>query len=368
MVWLHGASVGEGLSLVPLAARIRDLRPDVNLVVTTGTRAAAEVVAPQLPAGAFHQFVPIDTPSAARRFIGHWRPDLGVFVESELWPNLIEAARNSGARLALVSAKLSQGSLRNWSRFPRAARAVLGAFDLIFARDPLSASHFEALGARVDGIWDAKLGAAPLPVAETELLRLRAEFHGHALILATSTHPGEEAQIARAFASAAADFPSARLVIAPRHPARGAEVARVVTAEGLSAGRRSQGAGHGERRALIADTMGELGLWYRLATLAIVGGSLMDGLSGHNPLEPARLGCPFVAGVHVGHWPIYGQFVDADATRLVGGSDDLAVAMRQAFTHSEMFTEMAVRAMALVRRLDAQSQALAPSLVTLLEK
>jgi 3-deoxy-D-manno-octulosonic-acid transferase len=367
LVWMHGASVGEGLSLLHLVSQVRALRPDVHILVTTGTRASAELLAERLPGGVVHQFAPIDTPDATARFISYWRPSLAVFVESELWPNLIDAARASGARMALVSARLSERSWRNWRRSPRAARDVLGAFDLVFARDLQARERIEGLGGRVDGVWDAKLGAPPLAVDSAALERAREQLDGLSLVLAASTHPGEEAIVARAFAEATTEAPNARLILVPRHPERGAEVEAVVRAEGLTIARRSLAGDLATARIYVADTMGELGLWYRLASLAVVGGSLVDGVGGHNPLEPARLGCPFVAGPHVDLWPIYSAFVEADATRLLKGQSELADFMSRALNRTPGLTDMASRALAVARERDTEAEAVAPWLLALMD-
>jgi 3-deoxy-D-manno-octulosonic-acid transferase len=290
-----------------------------------------------------------------------------VFVESELWPNLVGAARASGARLVLVSARLSERSWRNWRRSPRAARDIFGGFDLVLARDPQARARIEDLGGRVDGVWDAKLGAPPLAVDSATLARVRSQVDGLTLILTASTHPGEEAIIARAFAQAAHDAPPARLVLVPRHSERGAEVEAALRAEGLTIARRSQGGDPATARTYVADTMGELGLWYRMAVLAVVGGSLVDGVGGHNPLEPARLGCPFVAGRHVNLWPIYSAFVEADATRLLKGQIELADFMRRALSRTPDLTDMASRALAVARERDTEAEALAPRLLALMD-
>lgn len=364
LVWLHGASVGEGLSLLPLVARFRILRPDVGVLVTTGTRASAEVLTPRLPPGAFHQFAPVDTPDSTARFVGHWRPSLAVFVESELWPNLIFAARRSGARLALVSAKMSDRSFGAWRKFASASRATLGAFDLILARDAQAGARFEALGGAVGGIWDAKLGASPLPADEDELRDLRGVIGDRRAILAASTHPSEEAAIVHAFAAEAAI--SALLIIVPRHAVRGPEVERIVQGSGLTVARRSAGGGPAGVQVLVADTLGELGLWYRLAALAIIGGSLVEGVGGHNPLEAARLGCPFISGPYVAHWPIYGDLVRAGATRLLDGPDELPAWLRRSLAGDPSLSAMADCAAGFVERRDTQSQAVAPRLLALL--
>jgi 3-deoxy-D-manno-octulosonic-acid transferase len=285
-------------------------------------------------------------------------------VESELWPNLIFAARRSGARLALVSAKMSDQSFRTWRRFRSASRTTLGAFDLILARDAQAGARFEALGGPVGGLWDAKLGAPPLSADEGELQRLRNVLGDRPVILAASTHPGEEEDVIRAFKAVAA--PTALLIIAPRHVGRGAEVERAAREGGLTVARRGAREGSMEVQVFVADTMGELGLWYRLSALAIVGGSLAEGVGGHNPLEPARLGCPFVSGPYVAHWPIYRDLVGAGATRLLDGPDELVPWLRRALAGDPSLRAMADRAAAYTARRDVEGEAVAPRLLSLL--
>ena len=161
LVWLHGASVGETLSLVSLVEALAAARPDIVILVTSGTRTSAALMAERLPAGVIHQYLPVDGPSATARFLDHWRPSLGVFVESELWPNLLLGARERGVRLALLSAKLSEASFNGWRRAPGAARRLLGGFDLILAQDERAAERITALGGGVQDVADLKFGAAP---------------------------------------------------------------------------------------------------------------------------------------------------------------------------------------------------------------
>ena len=210
LAWLHGASVGEALSLVPLAAALAEARDDLSLLLTAGTRTSAELLAQRLPPRAIHQYAPIDAPRApARQFLDHWRPDLGVFVESELWPNLLGEARRRNVRMALLSAKLSDKSLRNWSRLRGAAQALLGAFELILAQDEAAADRFESLGVKVQGLADLKFGAPPLPADPAALYALRGAIGKRPVILAASTHPGEEEIVLDAFAPLAGRRPKA---------------------------------------------------------------------------------------------------------------------------------------------------------------
>ena len=285
----------------------------MSVLLTTGTVTSAALLADRLPAlglaDVLHRFVPLDVPGWVSRFLDHWRPDVAGFVESELWPNLIEGCQARGIPLMLVNARISARSLRGWQRVPGFARQVVGAFDRVQAQSDADAAHLLALGARrVDAPGNLKLAAPPLPADPVELARLRAAIGGRPVWLASSTHPGEEevaAQVHRALAPAHGGLLT---IVAPRHPDRGPAVAAI-----LGAPRRAAGQGPGPD-FWVADTLGELGLLYRLVPLAFVGRSLI-GHGGQNPLEPARLGCAIAVGPHTGNFQ--------DAVRLLEASGAL---------------------------------------------
>jgi 3-deoxy-D-manno-octulosonic-acid transferase len=251
----------------------------------------------RLPSRALHQFVPVDTPSATARFLDHWRPDVGLFVDSDIWPNLVLGARQRGVKLALVNARMSERSLAGWSWAPKTAAALLSAFDLCLAQDEEIAARFRKLGAGdVRTIGSLKADAPPLSADPIQLDALRAAIGARPVLLAAQTHPGEDETILPAYDTLRQALPDLLAIIVPRHVERGPEIA-------MLCGGRSH-----RRRALhempatgtsvyIADTMGELGLFYRLALFAFVGGSLVRH-GGQNPLEPARLGCAVLAGPH----------------------------------------------------------------------
>jgi 3-deoxy-D-manno-octulosonic-acid transferase len=296
LVWLHGISVGETQSLLPLIAALRARRPDLALLVTSGTLTSAELLAKRLPASVIHQFAPVDSPGAVTRFLEHWRPAAGLFVESELWPNLIMAARARGVRLALLSARMTEATARRWARSPGSARALIGAFDVILPQDAASAARLARLGAAPAGRLNLKLVGEPLPADPGELQRLRDGLAGRKAVVAASTHPGEEPLIGGAARQAGAPV----LVVVPRHPDRGEAVAAELSTQGFRVARRSAGQALGpETTAYVADTLGELGLFLRLADAVVMGGSLVDGIGGHNPLEAARLGKPMITGPYV---------------------------------------------------------------------
>ncbi len=367
LAWLHGASVGESLSLLPLVEAIGAARPDAQVLVTSGTRTSAELLARRLPPGAIHQYAPIDGPRAVSRFLDHWKPDLAILVESELWPNLLLQTRLSGSRMALLSAKLSDGSFRNWSRFPRSARALLGGFDLVLAQDARAAARLSALGAQVAGLADLKFGAAPLPANRDDLQTLKVQIGERPLILAASTHAGEDETVLDAFAAVAASPRSPLLVIVPRHPERGPAVAELARSRGFSVSLRSAGQPVGPEQVHVADTLGELGLWFRLARLAVIGGGFTAGIGGHNPLEPARLSCPFVSGPHVANWAnTYAELAEAGAGDAIADAGALAGLMGAAMRDEPALTDRALKARAYVEARDAEARAVPARVLELL--
>ena len=327
LVWIHGVSVGESLSHLPLVERLDRERPEIKVLVTSGTRTSAELMARRLPPHVIHQYAPIDGPRAARRFIEHWRPNLGVFVESELWPNLLAAAQAQGTRLALLSARFSERSMRAWDRSPRAAHALLDMFDLIYAQDFETHGWIEEHGVAVAGRLDLKRFADPLPYDREAYDALRAAIGERVVVVAASTHAGEEVLIGEAVRDL---DPRPLLILVPRHPERGSAVAFNLAARGWAVLRRSESDVVGPKtEAYIADTLGELGLFYRLADVAVMGGSFVEGLGGHNPLEPARLSRPIITGPHIDAFvEVYTDLIAEKAALLVKDERELSSALR----------------------------------------
>lgn len=332
LVWLHAASVGETQSALPLIAAMTAARPDLAVLLTTGTVTAARLVAARAPERVIHRAAPLDVPAWVARFLDGWRPDLGVFVESELWPNLIEAAAARGVPLALVNARMSARSARLWRLSGAAGRRLLSRFGLVAAQGQADAARFSALGAQPLAWGNLKHAAPPLPADAAELAALVAALEGRVAWIAASTHPGEEAAALAAHRALAPRFPGLLTILAPRHPERGAEVAAL--AAGLPVARRSLGEAPGrETQVLLFDTIGELGLAYRLSRVAFVGGSLVPR-GGQNPVEPARLGLPVLVG------PRHANFTDTVAAlREAGALTVLPDAGALAATLSDVLTD-----------------------------
>ena len=345
LVWLHGASVGESLSLLPLIERLRAARPDATLLVTSGTTTSAELLAQRLPPGVVHQYAPIDAPRAGARFLDHWKPDLVVFVESEIWPGLILGAKARGAKLALLSARLSAKSLAGWERAQAFAHRVFGAFDVVLAQENETAVRLKDLGARDHGRLNLKLAGAPLLIEPDKFAALKAEANGRKVLFAASTHPGEDEIVLDAFHKIA-DY--ALLVIAPRHPVRAPDIVKVAEARGFDVALRTQtpfGAAH----VYVADTLGEMGLWFSLADAALIGGSLVPGPGGHNPVEAAQLGCPIITGPHVDNWQgVYADLIGANAVLMAEDALSLTGAFSEVLLQPALAAERAERARAVV--------------------
>lgn len=325
LVWFHAASVGESLSLLGLIAGLRDTRPDVAVLVTTGTLTSARMLEAALPPGVQHQFAPCDTVPATRAFLARWRPTLAVFTESELWPRLMADTRAAGVPVLLINARVSDATLRRWQAWPRTVRALLDQFDLILAQEASTAQAMTALGvARVTVSGSMKQELAPPGADPATLVALQAAIGARRPWLAASTHPGEEAMALIAHRTAL----EALLIVAPRHPDRGAEVTAAAVAAGFVTARRSAGDLPGrDTQVYVADTMGEMGLWYRLCDRAFVGGSIA-AMGGHNPYEPAALGSAILAGPQVWNFAeAYDRLADEGAVYPVTDAADLAAGL-----------------------------------------
>ena len=326
LIWLHGASVGELNSVLPLIERLH--ARGLDLLVTSGTVTSSKVAAQRLPHGIVHQFVPFDIPVYVRRFLDHWRPQLALFVESDLWPNMLSETAARRIPMLLVNARLSERSFERWRRLPAGIRYLLGRFDLALARTGLDAERLQALAAsRVVITGDLKLDVPAPPAEPTALAVLKAAIGTRPLLAAASTHPGEDESILAAHCALRDKHPRLLTVVAPRHPERGAQIAELARAAGLSCALRSQGMlPTDDIEVYIADTLGELGLLYRLASAVFIGGSLVQH-GGQNPIEAAKLGAAVLHGPHTWNFSdIYHALDEANGALPVAGGEALTPA------------------------------------------
>ncbi len=324
LVWMHGASVGECTMLLPLIAQFRKSRPDINILITSATVTAANLLKTRLPEGCFHQYVPLDHPNYVRSFLDHWRPGLALWSESEIWPNMITEADKRGIKMALINARMSEASLSGWAKRKTSAQDIFSRFDLILAADkPTGDSLGWFTGRDIPATGNLKDAAPPLPADQRELAQMQATIKDRSVWCAASTHAGEDEIMLRAHQAVLAANPSALLILAPRHPERREEIMRLIRAQGLRAESRSlQGRLGADTQIYLFDTIGDMGLAYRLSALTFVCGSLIKGLSGHNPLEPARLGSAVMTGGHIASFAdIYNTMFKFSAARRILSPD-----------------------------------------------
>ena len=310
LVWIHGASVGEVLAAAGLIEKLRAL--NLRILLTSGTVTSAAIVAKRFPADVIHQYVPYDSPRYVARFLDHWRPSLALFIESDLWPNLILSSAARRLPMVLINGRMSQRSFPRWRRMSNTISALLGRFDVCLAQSELDGERFSTLGSRnVVVTGNLKLDVAAPPADPAKLERLMSMTRGRPVVVAASTHPGEEEILIEAHKTLAGFFPGLLTVIVPRHPDRGEAVARLIAASGLHAGLRSREEQPSATTDIyVADTMGELGLFYRLAPIVFMGGSLVEH-GGQNPIEAIKLGASVVHGPHVFNFSDVYEALDA---------------------------------------------------------
>jgi 3-deoxy-D-manno-octulosonic-acid transferase len=372
LVWLHAASIGEALSALSFLSLLNTRYPSVQLLFTTGTVTSATLLATKLPAGAIHQFMPVDTPVAVARFLDHWKPDAGLFLESELWPNMLMEAKKRGIRLALLNARMSETSMRNWGYAPDTIAELLSSFTMILAQSEADRRRYETLARviarnscseaihsaskqavdcfglespRNDGgkeqhhspfihyVGNLKHDAAPLATDADTLAQLKTQLTGRPIFVGASLHPSEEIIFAQAALALKKQHADLLAILIPRHPERGKEMEASIGTLPLITARRSLAEAITEKTDIyIADTIGELGLWYRLADAVLIGGSLIAH-GGQNPLEPIRLGAPVMFGTHMFNFePTASELLAAGAAVRVESTSQIAACAQQWFS------------------------------------
>jgi 3-deoxy-D-manno-octulosonic-acid transferase len=328
LAWFHAASVGEANAVLPVIDAIAQAHPDVSVLLTTGTVTSAKLARARLPKSAVHQYVPLDHQAYVQRFLGHWRPDLAVLVESEIWPNLVLETKARAIPLVLINGRISQSSFRKWRKRPGFSRPLFGAFSLVLAQNDGLAQRFCELGAaEAQGIGNLKADAPPPSAEVTGKKRLAAALQGRTVWLAASTHAGEDDMVAVAHLAMRRTRPDLLTIIVPRHPERGPLIARLLAGAGLKVALRSEGQlPNAATDIYVADTIGEIGLFYTLAPVAFIGGSLVPH-GGQNPVEAIKLGAAVLSGPHWRNFrDSYEELLKAGGAREVIDADSLAEA------------------------------------------
>ena len=324
IVWFHAASVGESLAIIPLVKRVHEL--GINTVVTTGTVTSAQIVKDRLPSGSFHQYMPLDLKPAVRRFLDHWSPDLSVFTESEIWPMTVLELGARRIPQVLINARMSDRSFARWSGASALAEALFNYYSHVIAQSETDAERFRHLGARpvvVSG--NLKVDTEPPPVSPVELTRIGAMIKIRPTWVAASTHDGEEEIVCNVHRSVEQRIPGLLTIVVPRHPERSEGIAEKMKEAGLIVARRSHNEDiKPETQIYLGDTIGEMGLYLRLASVSFIGRSLV-ATGGQNPLEPAMTGTAIISGRHVHNFrDAYRNLLKSGGVRLVGDEKMLA--------------------------------------------
>ncbi|MBN8522065.1 MAG: 3-deoxy-D-manno-octulosonic acid transferase [Alphaproteobacteria bacterium] len=324
IVWIHAASVGEAQSALILIDHLASMT-SATFLMTTGTRTSADLMSRRLPPQAIHQYLPADHPAWVSRFLDHWRPKLVLWMESELWPNMLMEIQSRQIPALLVNARLSNKSYRYWRCLGSSARTILNTFKIILAQTDIDAKRFKKLGSRHVVVTDnLKYSAAPLPVNEQDILITSLN---RPLWVYASTHQGEESLACRIHARLKKHIPNLLTIIIPRHPERRDHVSAEILSYNLTFTQR------GDNHALprpgddiyLVDTLGELGLFYRISPIAMIGRSFSDdGGGGHNPIEAAQLNCAVLTGPHVKfQQEIFNDMLAVHACEQVTSENDL---------------------------------------------
>jgi len=327
LVWIHAASVGETNSVLPLIETLS--YRGFAVVLTTVTRTSAELAAARLPDRALHQYVPFDSPGFVRSFLDHWRPDVAMTVESEIWPGIFVAIRERRIPFILINGRMSDRSFKGWSRFPEATAYLFGCLDMALAQTPADADRLEKLGCRdVSCPGNLKFDARPKDADRNQLELLTKAVGGRPVWLAALTHPGEDEIVLDAHRAILETVPDCLLLLVPRHPARGDAIEELVETRGFTRARRSRDeVPEAGTQVYLGDTLGEMALFYRLAPIAFLGGSYVD-VGGHNPVEAASFGAAILSGPKVANArAIYKSLWESGAARRIEHPENLAEAV-----------------------------------------
>ena len=334
LVWFHAASMGESSSVVPVIKRLLEQHPEVKVLLTTVTVTSAKNIGENLPEGALHQFAPVDTPLAMKRFLEHWKPDVAFWVESEFWPNMMTMTHEHGCPMVLLNARVSRRSFRRWQKFRASIEQLLNMFTMILAKSEEDASRLRNLGAdtqKVSVQGNLKFSAPALEADPKLTSEILGQIGGRRIWLAASTHAGEEDMMADVHQSVKATYGDLLTVIVPRHSRRGKEIATSIEKKDMRVALRSRGDEiTSGTDVYVADTMGELGIFYRLAGIVFIGGSLVPH-GGQNPFEPALLDCTILYGPYMDNFKefchelevVHGAVLVKNETELAARVDEL---------------------------------------------
>lgn len=338
LIWLHGASVGESVSMLPLIQRVLDSYPDAHVMVTTGTVTSADVMQKRLPERAFHQFIPIDNPIFTTRFVKHWHPDVALWFESELWPAMLSSIKRKNIPLILINGRISNKSFKRWQQFDFICKELLSCFTLCLGQSEEDAYRLRVLGAANSiCLGNLKYAGLPLPIDEVKREEFVSQTQNRRIWLASATHDDEEVRIAKIHKRLKEKFPNLLTVIAPRHPQRGEDIQKKINNLELKTALRSRNEKiTPQTDVYIADTIGEMGIWYDVINIVFIGGSLIPH-GGQNFMEPSRVRDAVIVGPHMHNFTdAMNRAKKADAIIQITDTEELQDMITQLFENKEL--------------------------------
>ncbi len=338
LIWLHGASVGESISMLPLIQKILDTYPDAHVMVTTGTVTSADVMSKRLPERAFHQYIPIDNPFFTTRFIKYWHPDVALWFESELWPAMLSGIKRKNIPLILINGRISNKSFKRWQQFDFVCKELLSCFSLCLGQSEEDAYRLQVLGAaNTLCLGNLKYAGLPLPIDEDKKNEVVTQIGSRTFWLASSTHNDEEIRIAKVHKRLKNQFPDLLTIIAPRHPHRGPEIKAEIEKLDLKVSLRSEKEKITPQTDIyVANTIGEMGIWYDIAQIVFIGGSLIPH-GGQNFIEPSRVRDAVIVGPHMHNFTdAMNRAKKADAIIQVTDTEELGEVIGQLLENKDL--------------------------------
>jgi len=375
LIWLHAASVGEAQAALSIINAINNDGYTGHWLLTSGTVTSSHLIQSKNLANLQHQYIPLDHPIWVNRFLNHWKPDLAIWLESEIWPTLVNYTKRKDIPLILVNARLSDSSYNSWLKLKSISKKTFPLFDLILTQSQKDTDRFNALGGAAVTTGNIKLTITPLSYNEAELTSLKQATKKRPLWLYASSHKGEEEIAAHIHQKLKVEIPDLLTIIVPRHPERANDIEKKLKPLGLNITKRSNDNNLPTENTdiYLADTLGELGLFYSLSTITMIGRSLSDdGGGGHNPIEAAQLNCAILTGPNIQYQTLlFDPLFTANAATQVMDEEELFNTLRRLFDTPNDIQQMIDNASAYLSKtdnaMDAVMAEIKPYLLNMIE-
>ncbi len=355
VVWIHAVSVGEANSALTLVDELLKFSPKISILFTTTTLTSASIIAAKLPqfrGQVIHQFLPIDSYFCVQNFLNFWQPRVAIFVESEIWPNLIYEARKLGVLSFLVNARMSEKSVKKWRIARIFGFKIFDQFAAIFAQSAEAKNLLQKLTKQEILLYgNLKSQAQSLVVNFDELQKLKAQIADRKIFVAASTHKGEEEIILQSFERLKKEFSDLLLVIILRHPNRSEEVKLLLSGKKFAQRSKNETI-NSSTEIYLVDSLGELGIFYSLTNFAFIGGSLLE-IGGHNPFEAIKLNCAIISGPNIFNFKeIYSDLVAGGGCIIASSNQEITDAATKFLSDKNLASEINKKANAVIKNSD----------------